>query len=902
MKHLKLSIVFAMLICTLQVYSLPGDRILNLNQAFNVVKKEFSNQDINYFLCKNYSQYNPAAPSPLVDGQFWVFFVDPFPEKGWTHEAYIVKFSKKNPTTNMDGDVVPEKILVHIPPTDTLIKMSVKNQYGSNAKLKPSVPVSQSLSNANNENHYAIIVSGGVNKNSNYERYWNDCSFIYQTLVNKYRVPKENIIPLISDGNDPQVDMFKTDYTYANSSLDLDFDGTNEVELSATKTNVVQSINNISAKIKSGDHLLIYVTDHGGSDDYLSKSYICLWGSDKIYDHELAALLSPLCKKGVIVNAILGQCFSGGFIDDLEQAGCVVATASTGMEYSWACATIPYDEFLYHWTSALNGADAHGKELSADKDNDGNITMREAFEFAISKDIMDESPQYSSSPLYLGKELSFNNIPSPTAVFIRDGLYDTGIEPSGVTEFWNSPDIWTRNNDDWIEEHENPYYAQDHLSAVIYVRVHNRGWLKHDKTHNDWLHTYWAKASTGLTSGAWKGRELYNFEEVTGGHMGGVNVGDLNPGESKLLRLTWGLPLGFMDDMADDAEEHHFCLLARILNSPYDDKYEAPAPGEPLHYDVVSDRRAAQKNVSIIKNASLLRGTKVYIRNVYNTSKSYSLEIRPHSSNDELLFDKAKISMDMSTPIYDAWIRGGNASNDIDYQPLLNDKRVYLKSKYSRVESVIMNDSEFDTVTLRFNFKESSSTDEYYSFDLIQKDDNGNIVGGETFIVYAPSQLAETLEISTDEKDEDVELSTNLSQKGYNFLWLDDKDNVLGTNEKLSLNKNSKEILDGKITAIATSEDGKITKSEINLEICNKISNIAIHNNTAEISLKNPVTENRASIMITSAIDPCTPSVTENLEKGISFIQIDLSSLQSGIYCINYVVDGIIIETKKVSL
>lgn len=108
--------------------------------------------------------------------------------------------------------------------------------------------------------------------------------------------------------------------------------------------------------------------------------------------------------------------------------------------------------------------------------------------------------------------------------------------------------------------------------------------------------------------------------------------------------------------------------------------------------------------------------------------------------------------------------------------------------------------------------------------------------------------------------------------------------------------------LDGKITAIATSEDGKITKSEINLEICNKISNIAIHNNTAEISLKNPVTENRASIMITSAIDPCAPSVTENLEKGISFIQIGLSSLQSGIYCINYVVDGIIIETKKVSL
>lgn len=63
---------------------------------------------------------------------------------------------------------------------------------------------------------------------SNYERYWNDCSFIYQTLVNKYGVPKENIFPLMSDGDNPNEDMRLTTGGFASQSLDLDNDGVNE--------------------------------------------------------------------------------------------------------------------------------------------------------------------------------------------------------------------------------------------------------------------------------------------------------------------------------------------------------------------------------------------------------------------------------------------------------------------------------------------------------------------------------------------------------------------------------------------------------------------------------------------------------------------------------------------------
>ena len=58
--------------------------------------------------------------------------------------------------------------------------------------------------------------------NTNYERYWNDCSFIYQTLVNKYGVPKENVYPIMSDGNNPAADMRSISGTYLSQPLDLD--------------------------------------------------------------------------------------------------------------------------------------------------------------------------------------------------------------------------------------------------------------------------------------------------------------------------------------------------------------------------------------------------------------------------------------------------------------------------------------------------------------------------------------------------------------------------------------------------------------------------------------------------------------------------------------------------------
>ena len=90
--------------------------------------------------------------------------------------------------------------------------------------------------------------------------------------------------------------------------------------------------------------------DHGGTRDENNQSYICLWNEEKLHDYELADWLRPFNEKSVYVNAVLGQCFSGGFIEELSKVGCFVAAASKGSESSWSCGDIPYDEFVYHWT------------------------------------------------------------------------------------------------------------------------------------------------------------------------------------------------------------------------------------------------------------------------------------------------------------------------------------------------------------------------------------------------------------------------------------------------------------------------------------------------------------------------------------------------------------------------
>jgi len=295
-------------------------------------------------------------------------------------------------------------------------------------------------------NDYAVIISGGYDNENNWERYWNDCSAIYSALVDVYDYSPSHIYVIMSDGTSSGLDRV-LDVTYDalgnptyirdSSPLDLDGNGTNDIQYSATKSNVSSVFNTLSNILDEDDHLFVYVTDHGGQtsgDDV----YLYLWG-ETMTDDEFATELDKVNAGKITVT--MEQCNSGGFIDDISANGRIISTACLASEQSSALANLTYNEYVYHWTSAVVGETPEGTPVDADANNDGWVSMREAFEYANTHDTKPEHPQYSSTPAGLGclVRLSDNwnwSITDPSIVCTSGGTFTLHDRPAGTNVTW----------------------------------------------------------------------------------------------------------------------------------------------------------------------------------------------------------------------------------------------------------------------------------------------------------------------------------------------------------------------------------------------------------------------------------------------------------------------------------
>lgn len=853
---------------------------VSIAEALAAVESKFEGKDVDIYYINNSLSTT------------WDFFVDAEPLKGWEHECYVF-----NVNTKLTAGSTPlmRRHKYTMPPKD--LKMTpakVKNRYGANVNLVPQILSNQNTPTVNPvaNRTYALIISGGVSPYNNYSRYWNDCSFIYQTLVKKYNIPKSNICPIMSDGNNPAVDMFDlTTRTYKSQPLDLDFDGVADIKYSATKSNIQEVLNSLLVKLKKDDHLFIYVIDHGGTNDNNMSSYIWLWNYEKLQDKELAQMVAPFTNKLVNVNVVLGQCFSGGFVDDLEKVGCVVATASKGNESSYGCPDIPYDEFVYHWTCAINEATPDNKRITSDSDNNNLITMEEAFNYAKSMDRCDERPQYISLPLSIGEDLAFNHLAPASDIYVKDNWNDTGKEPNTTTEkAWISPSIWCRNQDDNIEQHQNPEYSKDHQQAFIYVKVYNRG--KETFTGNKWVQVYWANASTTITPKTWKGRELYANKFATGGILEVQPVPTIEPGDSATLRIRWSLP-NVLEEFPND--NLHFCLLAKILDTPYDDGY---IDGKP-YFNVLNSNKQAQKNVSIITKSLTLKPTNIFVRNISDKTKNYTLELVPRTPADKGLFLMSNVEVEMTPTIYDAWVRGGKLSTGVSLAENTatngNKKLKIIKSENS-ISGVNLSKDEFDKISLRFLFdKVSPLTSRTFTCDLIQRDEDGNIVGGETFIIESPDKYVSDVIIDKNPTPKgEIRLSVD-NEEYSSYLWKDGEGNDLGSTNEITIKPSSKNSV---ISVTALTSTGEMATGAISLTSEYGINSIRkISESLIEIEFKNETLSN--SMLTVTSIDTCATKFTQELQSGETVVSIDISTLTPGMYAINYFVNGKSIDSQK---
>lgn len=280
---------------------------------------------------------------------------------------------------------------------------------------------------------YAILFSGGANEKFNWSRYWNDLTFMYSTLVNHLGFPPGNIAVLYADGKakDTQIPV---DYAATPASLQTVFGLLREV---ATENDLV----------------FFFTTNHGGGFDEHDPPYVdskgiwqrisgrqdsnhdepasdMLWEDiwnldfdgdgtqtrddivswdeeltawkDQVFDDEFSELFEDIAYSTMII--VMEQCFSGGLIYDMHGDNRIIISAAGETEPSSAMSTTlttpdkdKFDEFSYYFTSALNGADHKGNGVNADTNNDGHVSITEAFNYARTNDTQPETPWYEDN-------------------------------------------------------------------------------------------------------------------------------------------------------------------------------------------------------------------------------------------------------------------------------------------------------------------------------------------------------------------------------------------------------------------------------------------------------------------------------------------------------------------------
>lgn len=412
--------------------------LLNLNiYGANLTKKEatrlvLTHISIDSTFCEMYvvDEIKKADSSiKLLSSQLttpsydsWVFFIDDNPLANWGHSCRYVFVNTETGKIEVKTSNMP-------PFSENLIPIIAKKKNSSGivdiSKINTKIRKAKKnvSSDFQGQHNYAVILSGGGNSYNNHVRYWNDCATIYSILVNKYSYRKDHIFVLMSDGTSQGKDRHLLDGSYDSSPLDLDGDGSPDIQYAATKNNIRTVFDSLSSTLTEDDNLFIYTIDHGNSIDASQKSSgLILWNGDYITDKEFASEVNKL--HAGYINIVMGQCFSGGFIDDFSGNNRLIATACDYNEVSYSTNDGKYDEFVYHWSAAVLGCYPTGNKANADYNGDGMISMDEAFQYAAAKDTQNEHPQKDFNPISLASSSTLEA--SPCELFIKgpDFVYD----------------------------------------------------------------------------------------------------------------------------------------------------------------------------------------------------------------------------------------------------------------------------------------------------------------------------------------------------------------------------------------------------------------------------------------------------------------------------------------------
>jgi hypothetical protein len=241
---------------------------------------------------------------------------------------------------------------------------------------------------------YAVLYSGASNN-----RHTNDLEFLYRTLRHIYGFKKQNIYCLNYDGTlnysgGPPVGNWPGD----NTPYQMPVNGP------GTKAALDQALDDIKAKIKPDDFLLIHTNNHGGWNGP-GQAYLCTFSGPAYFANDFGAKLAQFPPHYCLM-AMYEQCHSGGFnAPTIANSKAKYTTVSSAcLEANNSIGGASFDPFARDWISAMAGHTPTGGALASNPDvnNNGRVSAHEAHNYADSVHDPYDTPIYSESSAAAG--------------------------------------------------------------------------------------------------------------------------------------------------------------------------------------------------------------------------------------------------------------------------------------------------------------------------------------------------------------------------------------------------------------------------------------------------------------------------------------------------------------------
>ena len=482
---------------------------------------------------------------------------------------------------------------------------------------------------------------------------------------------------------------------------------------------------------------------------------------------------------------------------------------------------------------------------------------------------------------------------------MQDSLEDYFFEPNENTPvFWNSPDIWVRNQNEGIliPKHENPEYTagQDNYA---YVRVTNNSCDVNSGTEK--VNLYWAKASTSLDwPDPWDGSVSVGGV-VFGGEVGEMDIPALSPGESTIIEIPWQVP-NPADYNNITNNPWHFCLLARINTTS--DPIIATT-GELLSESILNNNNIVMKNLTVVdidpdSPTPAPIGGMIHVSNPSTLAKTYTLSLFPEANEPgKALYEEAEVTITLDETLYDAWDNGGK---EMQESQEIRPRRIQATGGNATLSNITLQPGEWGTAYVSFHFlTEELTSKQSFTYHLAQIDEfDDTTIGGETFLVnkqYRDSFYADAG--SDDEVDinDSITLSAGTISEEAVYNWYDPEGNLIHTGTTLTI---TPQITKTYQLEVVADIDGFKDYDEVTVTVNPYRIESLTPNPTSDLVTVNYVIAGATNAYLMVVNTQTGSSENIILDLTTTSINLDVTHLSTGLYNIILLCDGDIQNSK----